>query len=130
MRKKTVVALIVGAVAIPVGSAGAAKVDSESFFKRFKLSETSERVTYLGRVGSEQRKCTKQRKVKIVRKRRGGKETVGTTKTDRKGKFKIVLVGASLEKGRYSAFARKRSFRKGGDKVVCEAAKSKDLRVQ
>lgn len=129
MRTRTAVALIVGALAVPVGSAGAAKVEYESFFKRFKLSETSERVTYLGRVGSEKKKCTKQRKVKVVRKRSGSKETVGTTKTDSKGKFKIALVGASLEKGRYLAFARKRSFQKGGDKVVCEPAKSRPLRV-
>lgn len=129
MRTRTAAALIVCVLAVPVGSAGAAKIEYESFFKRFKLSETSERVNYLGRVGSEKNKCAKQRKVKVVRKRGGSKETIGTTKTDGKGKFKIALVGASLEKGKYLAFARKRSFQSSGNRIVCEAAKSKSLRV-
>lgn len=129
MSTRTVMALVVGVLAVPAGSAAAAKVEYESFFKRFKLSETSERVTYLGRVGSEKSKCAQRRKVKVVHKRAGSKDTVGTTRTDGKGKFKIVLVGASLEKGSYRAFARKRAFRKGDDKIVCEPARSKALRV-
>jgi hypothetical protein len=129
MRSRFVAIVVAGSLTLALGSASAATIEYESFFTKLKLSEKSEGSTYSGRVGSTKKGCVKKRKVKVMYKRGGETDKIGSARTDKKGKFRIEISGGSLERGKYYAIAKKRSYKRGGNKVVCEKAESRTLKV-
>jgi hypothetical protein len=129
MRLRVVAVVVVGSLTLALGSAGASTTEHESFFKKLKIGENSEGTTYSGRVGSTKKRCVKKRKVKVMHKRAGETDKVATARTNKKGRFKTEISGGTLERGRYYAIAKKRSYKRGGDKLVCEKAQSKPLKV-
>jgi hypothetical protein len=129
MRSRVVAIVVAGCLTLALGSASAATIEHESFFKKLKLSEKSEGTTYSGRVGSTKKGCVKKRKVKVMYKRGGRIDKIGTAKTNNKGKFMIEVFGGSLEQGKYYAIAKKRSYKRGGNRFVCEKARSRTLKV-
>jgi hypothetical protein len=78
------------------------------------------------------KKCVKKRKVTVFQKVPGGKERVGATKTNRKGRW-VRDAGGLVEPGRYYAQAKKKKTKVKVDgvkvKAVCKKGKSKRITV-
>jgi hypothetical protein len=125
-----VAVIAVGAVALCVGVASAATVDYETAFKKFKFKTEASQTEFKGKLASTKGKCVKQRKVKLIRKHDGNKQTLGTDKTNGKGKWDISLSGVA-KVGKYYAQVKKKSLgtNGAGDKQVCLAEKSGKLNV-
>jgi hypothetical protein len=74
------------------------------------------------------RKCQKRRKVVVFHKVAGGKERVGATRTNRRGRW-VRNVGGEAEPGKYFAKAKRKTIKKQGKKIVCKKGKSKRIAV-
>jgi hypothetical protein len=74
------------------------------------------------------RKCRSKRKVTVFRVQGTGKTRIGSTKSKRTGRW-TVRVGGDADPGRYFARAKKKTFRRHGDKVVCKRGKSRRITV-
>lgn len=70
------------------------------------------------------RKCRKNRTVKV---KRVGSGTIGTDKTNKKGRYKVVVANAPADQ--YFAKAKKKVVRVKGKRVVCKKGKSKTITV-
>ena len=78
------------------------------------------------------KKCQKKRKVIVFQKVAGGKERIGGTKTNKKGKY-VRNVGGLADPGKYFAQAKKKKVKvktsSGKLKGVCKKGKSKRVTV-
>lgn len=121
--------VVVGTLALAVGAAGAATTTHESHFKKFRLSWKPAHVTFAGKIASPKGKCIDRRKVRVVRMRSGRKDGIGTGRTNARGKFKIELIAGTPALGKYRAIAKKRSYRRRGETIVCGRGKSPRISV-
>ena len=130
--RKAVVAtvLVVAALGLSIGVASSAAIEVPSLLKRFGLKANSSGVTYYGKVNSRKSACKRERRVKVVRKSRRGRDRVFIARTAGKGRFRLNLPGAELRRGTYIAKLKRASFRDGGKQVVCERSKLGELRVR
>ena len=90
-----------------------------------RYSRQDPRNAFKGRVRSDDSLCIRGRKVLLKRRTGDGSRTVGRTKTNRQGRWKVF---ENDPKGRY--FAQTPEVRKSSDHGdhICEAAKSRTIR--
>ena len=78
------------------------------------------------------KKCKKKRKVTVFHKVSGGKEKVGSRKSNKKGKWTVKVNGLA-DPGKYFAVAKKKKVKvktnAGKRKGVCKKGKSKKVTV-
>ena len=131
-RKRTWIVLsvvaLVGVMLVPIADgARKPKIKTKVTMNEFEpVTERAARradvpVRFLGSVSSKKAKCKKRRTVNVFKTFNGETTKVGTGKTNRKGKFGIVV---ALEdhnfKGDYVAKAKK----KRAKKFICKKGKS------
>ena len=131
LRRTVVVSvLVVATLGLSIGVASSAALEVPSLLKRFGLKANSSGVTYYGKVNSRKSACKRERKVKVVRKSKGAGNRVFLARTAGKGRFRLNLPGAELQRGTYIAKLKRASFRDGGKRVVCKRSELGELRVR
>lgn len=131
LRKTVVVSvLVVMTLGLSIGVASSAALEVPSLLKRFGLKANSSGVTYYGKVNSRKSACKRERKVKVVRKGNRAGRRVFIARTAVKGRFRLNLPGAELQRGTYIAKLKRASFRSGGKQVVCKRSELGELRVR
>jgi hypothetical protein len=109
------------AVAI-ASSTSALATNTVRISSKIKLSDGP--PAFHGRIKSENKACAQQRRVKLFEKKRNGnRKLLGSTRSNRSGKWTVIV--DPLKSGAYLAVAKKRREGTAGTIFVCRRAKSK-----
>ncbi len=122
--------LVTAALGAGIASAGGPAIEYVTGFDSFKVSvSTKNGVKASGKVDSTESECVGGRKVKLIRKRNGKKKTLGSDKTNDKGKFKIH--SSSAKNGKYWGVITKKSLSPAdtGQDRVCIKETSGSVKV-
>jgi hypothetical protein len=84
-------------------SPAVARAPAPTIFTKFKYKLDSGVATFRGEITSPNASCITGRKVKLLRKKNGGKDKVGSDRTNGKGKFEIDLGHGRPKSGKYIA---------------------------
>jgi hypothetical protein len=136
MKRLIVVALAlalciaVGSTSLAAKGGGTTKVKTKVTLK-YEQSGTppyNEASRFHGKVKGKGKKASHKAKKACKKKRKVKIKNVGKTKTNKKGKYEIVLNGAAAP-GTYKAKVKKKTIHKNGEKIVCKKGKSNKVTV-
>ena len=74
------------------------------------------------------RKCVKRRKVVVFRKLTTGKQRIGKTRSNRRGRW-VRSINGLADPGRYFAKVKRKKIRYKGKRYVCKKGRSKRILV-
>lgn len=121
--------LAVGAFVSGAGFGQGPTIEHATAFKSFNVVAKVSSAKAKGKIESDDSDCVPGRKVKLLRKRNGKKKTLGSDKTDDKGKFKIKV--SSAKNGKYYGQVSQKDLpaTDSGQAQVCLKEKSGSVKV-
>ena len=124
MRFKTVAALLIAMLCV-ASTALVAQAAKTKYKTNVTISHTGDAYgsTFKGKVKSQKKACKKNRKVTVKRVRSGSDQKIGSTKSNKKGKWRVDT--APAQNGKYYAVAKKKSK----NNYVCKKGKSPKITV-
>ena len=108
-------ALVLGLA--PAGASAGQEI-YPTFFTKFKF----ESGKFSGKIDSSKGSCVKDRKITLYRKKNGDRKSIGSDKTNNKGKFSIGT-GGNPKDGKYFAQAKEAGTGNGGTCLEENSAK-------
>lgn len=113
------------ALGMPAGHAAPAAPKTQKVKTTVSLTKVNpnniDAVKFTGRVKSKKPVCRKGRTVKL--RQLDQKLNAGKAKTNKKGVWKITFNGNRIDPGKFRMTVTKKVVKKGGKRIVCQAAK-------
>lgn len=133
MKKLFVCGAVVAIAALGFGAIGSAAKPATKVKTKLTIKFTpgtdpyipDDRGAFSGRVRAK-KGCARGRKI-VVRSVRDGR-TVARGRSNRRGRYRAPA-RSEITRGRYQAFAKQKTLRRGGKRIVCRAGKSRKIRV-
>jgi 5-hydroxyisourate hydrolase-like protein (transthyretin family) len=119
--------MAIGILAIAASAYAVTQTNFPTVFKKFEFEKSSSSSDFKGKIDSQKGKCVKGRSVKLIRQHNGNKKSLGSDKTNGKGKFDIKLSTGHPKNGKYYAKAKKKDFDSG--QKTCLSATSPAVKI-